>query len=88
MIVSKYTKRRGMSLLPTNIFRRLLQVALYRRVSPPFKKFLGTKRRTVDPLPYLPQLFRELTSTDRGLPEESKMWCRLRGSERTAALAR
>ena len=69
--VNQYVKRRGLSLVSSKIFRRSLQLALYRTVKPPSKRHLGTNLRSIDPLPCIPSLFHELTSTARGLPAKS-----------------
>ena len=72
-IVNNYVKRRKMSLVKTNIFRRSLQLALHKTVRPPTKKHLGTRLREVDPLPCIPELFHEITSIARGLPADSPL---------------
>ena len=70
-MVSKYTKRNRLSLVPTLIFERLVHQAIFKATRPPTKKHLGTKLREPTPVPTLSAVFFELTSTQRGLPVES-----------------
>lgn len=70
-VVNNYVKRRKLSLVKTNIFRRMIQLALHKTVRPPTKKHLGTRLRMIDPLPCILELFHELTSIERGLPADS-----------------
>jgi hypothetical protein len=69
--VSNYCRTRGMSLVPTNIFRRSVTFSIFKAVRPPTKKHLGTRLRQIEPLPCVMSVFDELTSTTRGLVVES-----------------
>jgi hypothetical protein len=62
-----------MTLVHRSIFRRAIQLAFHKTVRPPSKKHLGTNLRKIDPLPCIPEIFHELTSTARGLPETSPL---------------
>lgn len=69
--VRTYVRKRGLSMVPTNVFRRAASFSLFKAVRPPTKKHLGTKLRSIDPQPTVAGVFEELTSTARGLPVES-----------------
>lgn len=71
--VGRYLKRQKMTLVFLSVFRRSVQLALHKTVRPPSKKHLGTNLRKIDPIPCVPELFHELTSTARGLPEASPL---------------
>ena len=71
--VRRHLERYDMTLVHRSIFRRAIQLAFHKTVRPPSKKHLGTNLRKIDPLPCIPEIFHELTSTARGLPETSPL---------------
>ena len=79
--VRRHLERYNMTLVHQSIFRRAIQLAFHKTVRPPSKKHLGTNLLKINPLPCIPEIFHELTSTARGLPETSP----LEGIERPTA---
>ena len=69
--VNKYVKKRGLSLVPTSIFRRSVALSLFKMTRPPTKRHLGTKTRVIKPVPCNRVVWDELTSTARGMATES-----------------
>eukprot|EP00965_Chrysotila_dentata_P219395 6191117-Pleurochrysis_carterae.AAC.1 len=66
--VRKYTRKRGLSLVYTSVYRHNLDSAIFKAVRPPRNNELGTKLRCISPMPTLLSIFEERTSAKRGLP--------------------
>ena len=60
--VNNYVKKRGLTLLSTQIFEELRDHNLYKHVRPPTKRHLGTKLRSADPFPTLPCVGGQVTA--------------------------